>query len=33
MDHENLLVSHTLYRQKYYAQAHAVASAAPAASF
>jgi len=33
MGHKNLLVTHTLYRLKGYSEAHAVASAAPAASF
>jgi hypothetical protein len=33
MGHKNLLVTHTLFRQKDYSEAHAAASAAPAASF
>jgi len=33
MGHKNLLVTHTLYQLKGYSEAHAAASAAPAASF
>jgi hypothetical protein len=33
MGHKDLLVTHTLYRQRDYSEAHDAASAAPAASF
>jgi len=33
MGHKDLFVTHTLYRQRDYSEAHDAASAAPAASF